>query len=237
MSLSNHPPTVEMLSVSAFNAFQRRPENRKTFGKHQHTGPLRQEWRFAGSVKKPHRPIAAEEAVPVIIGGRMRVSDLSRGYVPLGDCEKYSHRGVAGQLDHMWFVYRRYRYDAWLSANIGKGEEGKISDLQLKLEREADSIIRPDEADDFTHCWQVEVWMNRTGSAPPIELYSVRYAKDPKDNYEGDYDHVGFIGFVYGDREFNLTDVDRARTITRGKDGFAKETPALPAIELFTGVY
>ena len=128
---TNNPNVVpgenHLLSISQFNTWLKDPEGRKCYGKEKTAHLLKQEWRFAGSVKRPQanqRKINKDDAVPIVVGGRARIADIGRAYVP-SKSEKVHRprRGVPSQRDHLFLVYRRYNItrerDASLMIAIG----------------------------------------------------------------------------------------------------------------------
>lgn len=235
---SNEQPITSLISFSAWNAMMRMPGMRKQFGRDTHVANIKIKYRFIGSVKKPGGPSAPEEAVAVIVAGRARIMDISRAYVPSGSEERYHPlRGIIGQMDHLWVIYRRYRYDAWLSAQLNNKNITDERKLELHMLQEQDASINAAESDAYSHFWNMEVFVNRSGEPPHPALYTQEYAPNKADNYIGEYEHIGFVGFVYGNREPNADSVERARKIIRGQDDFLKETPFLEAIELFIGVH
>lgn len=230
-------PKVKILSISAFNRYLRQPAQRERFGKQQHVADLKVEWRFMGSVKRPHRPIIPDDAVPIIFGGRARTLDLGRSYLPGARSERL-RKGVPGQLDHMFLLYRRYRLDRYLNDDTGSNH-GSIVDHagdQLLENTNLNPAPQLGMSELCPYFWQVEVFMNRSGKPPDLHAYTNEDCVDARDNYFGDYERVGFVGFVYGDRNFSTESVERARKLTRGKDGYAEEAAFLENVELFIGV-
>jgi hypothetical protein len=230
----NMPPRSKMLSLSAWNRYMREPQQRRDFGKDQHVANFKVIWRFMGSVKRPHRPLIPDDAVPVVFAGRSRVLDLGRAYTPSGTTGKTGDkerllRGIPGQLDCMFLIYRRYKYKDLLAAELMEQDNG-VSNAQ-----KAGLLSGVSDTDDTAYTWQAEIYVNRTGQTPNAAMLAVEDCVDEKDNFVGDYERLGWIGFVYGDRNFCMESAERARKIVKGKPGYEQETPLLEAVELFMG--
>jgi hypothetical protein len=220
-SLANQMPAeFHVLSLSKFNAFLRSPLGRKLYGGENMVDKLKSEWRFFGSVKRVGKTMFGDDALPVIFGGRARIPDLGRGFAPTTGRNK-PHRGIAGQRDHMFLLYRRY--------NIKNEMDDALNEAGIETSWQ----VGEEEASSYY--WAVDIYLNRNGQQPHPSLYTDEYSND--DKFWGDYEHLGFINFVYGDRMFKTEHVLNARKVIRGEQGFEGSLVALPAVELHLGVH
>lgn len=228
---SSTQPRLKMLSLSAWNRFMRLPEQRREFGNCKHVSSVKVKWRFMGAVKRPQRPLVPEDAVPVVFGGRTRTPDIGRAYTPSGASsggrKERLLRGIPGQLDCMYLVYRRYRYRDIRIAEL-RMQNGGVSSAQQ-------NAVVDTEKDNDKYAWQADLYVNRTGQTPHSSMFCEEHSDTDDDNYTGDYERLGWIGFVFGDRTFCIDSAERARKVARGSRGYEKETPLLEAVELFLG--
>lgn len=229
--------STQIMSISCFNRFLKSPEGRSQFGFESNATRLRQAWRFLGSVKRPKQPIILDDAIPIIFGGRARIADLARAFTPKTPTERLM-RGIPSKLDTMFIVYRRYnkKYDLM----------DDLSDTSLMTQMQAMDAVQEVEdtqrrrvANGYVpeHYWQAEVFINRTGKVPDVEYYTDELCSNPADNFIGDYERVGWIHFVYGNREFSSDSVDKARRVIHGSDNYAESLVTLEAVEVFIGQY
>jgi len=229
-----------LLSLSALNKWLKSAEGRRLYGDEQTSAKLNSQWRFIGSVKRPGANSAAaagsggscrraaDDAVPIVFGGRARIADIGRAYVPTY-AKNRPKRGVPSQRDHLFLLQRRYdirhERDAALNAALGStGSSGSSSQTR-------------DEMGVPYFYWQYEVYVNVNGQAPPPCYFCDETSDNTKEHYVGDYIHVGFIAFVFGDRRFALEDAAKARAVVKGEDGYQEQLPTLQAVEVFVGVH
>jgi hypothetical protein len=224
-----------MLSLPEFNAWLASTEGRKMYGADRTVHKLKSDWRFMGVVKRPpvnKVGIAKNDAAAVIFGGRARMADIGRAYMPEGKAQGKSTKGVPSQRDHMFFLYRRYdmrkRESEALRVALGTSSSSSSSSSSSTYK---DTMGIP------YFYWQVEVYLNVNGQAPETCLYCDETSNDENEHYVGDYEHVGFINFVYGDRKFELDEVNKARALIKGEEGYAAMLSTMPAIEVFMGVH
>lgn len=224
----------QLVSLSYFNRWLRNNKDaRVRYGSQKNTKLLREDWKFAGSVKRPGKNADTlmmtrhDDAVPVVFGGRARIADIGRGYNPVAGTRDRPSRGVPGQRDHLFFLFRRYRKsddieDELSAAGVGSGGGGG-----------APAAAKTPDA----YYWQVEVYVNRTGQAPESCLYTDQNNTDPDDDYLGDYLHIGWIGFVYGTRQFSPDLVAAARSVIKGREDAKEALVSMPAVEVFIGTH
>jgi hypothetical protein len=218
-----------VLSISEFNKYLRTDEGRRQYGGDQNCSKLMRDWKFLGSVKRPSKTMFGDDALPIIIAGRARVADIFRAYTPMNGRDK-PYKGVPAQKDHAFFILRRYDARTTMDDKL----------LQQGLDPNAHA------EDDYTghsrnaispYQWQVEVWMNRSGQAPPLSVYTDEDALNPKASFVGDFIYIGFIGFVHGDRSFQPDFVQAARDVIRGEDGYPHALVTLPAVDIHIAVH
>jgi hypothetical protein len=226
------PSEHHMLSVTQLNVWLKSTEGRRCYGENKTAHTLKEEWRFAGSVKRPsanQRAFHREDAVPIVFGGRARIADIGRAYVPEKGTKNRPRRGVPSQRDHLFFLYRRYNIKKELDASLASALGSSSSSSSSSASKDSSGVPY--------HYWQVEVWLNVNAHAPHTCLYCDETSEDEVDHYVGDYIHVGWIGFVYGDRRFVLEDAAKARAVLRGEDGYQEQLVTLQAVEVFMGVH
>lgn len=230
-------PSMQIMSISALNRFLKSAEGRVQFGGDKNVSRFRNTWRFMGSVKRPKRPIILDDAIPIIFGGRARIADLARAFTPKTAKERLT-KGIPSQLDTMFIVYRRYnrKYDL-LDDLSSSSFLTHVVALEAVKEQDDEQRRRMIGREVPDHYWQAEVYINRTGKIPDVEYFSDDMCADEKDNFLGDYDRVGWIQFVYGNREFNSDSVDKARRVIHGADKYAESLVTLEAVEVFIGQY
>jgi hypothetical protein len=230
MNQSINAQQTYLLSVSEFNRWLKSPEGRKLYGGDYDCRKLRRDWRFIGSVKRPNVNRSESEgmmmtrtndAVPVIFAGRARMPDLGRAYVPEpGSSDRPAHL-VPGQRDHLFFLYRRY--------NINDEEQQELikAGLDPVAETKASSTGVPNTF------WEVSIYTNRNGMAPDVALFTNETCAKREDRFVGDFDHIGFINFVEGDRSFDKEKTDAARAVIQGRDGYKNEVNRMTHVECF----
>jgi len=226
-SLANGAGQVfNILGLSKMNAYCKSPEGRIRYGNETTATKLKTEWRFFGSVKRITKAMWGDDAVAIVFGGRCRLSDIGRSYAPKSGRNK-PYKGVVGQRDHLFLTYRRYDMKDELNQEL---IDAGIDPSKVAPDLSNGTVVP-------TFYWKLDFYINRNGQQPPIQTYTDEYNIDESKQFIGDYLHLGYIHFVYGNRAFKQDHVVAARRVVAGEEGYQKDQVSLPAVELHIGVH
>lgn len=221
---------VNLLSISEFARWLRSPEGRKTYGGDYDCRKLRRDWKLIGSVKRPNvnrsegeglAMTQTNDAVPIVFAGRARIPDLGRSYHPETGCTDRPANAVPGQRDHLFILMRRF--------NIL--DEDRLEMRRAGLDPVGETIAAVTGVPNTY--WNPRFYTNKTGMAPDASLFTNETQGRPLEYFVGDFDHVGFVNFVEGDRSIDGEKTDAARAVVEGREGYRDDVNRMTHVECF----
>lgn len=242
----------QCLGLSALNMYLRSDEGRQLYGVYKTLTQFNKDWRFFGSCKRVTEQMFGDDALPVIFSGRARIADIGRGFVPYNYADR-PMKGIPGEKDHLFiiFIRKNLRHDEQKALQTLGVKEPMNTELKQFLPRGMDSnkIVteeaeEKDNEDDSTNTstydyyWEANVFLNRSGQAPPAAIYTDEDNPDVNARFVGGYIHVGFIGHVHGGiRQYDLDQCNAARDVIKGASNYRKQLVVLQHVDIFIGLH